>query len=552
MARSVYSINDDAVQSATASAAVLTDTTKIFGTLGANARFIGYRIINVTIPNAASIRHAYLKVYCASNTKSAFTYSLNGQAADNAAAFTTGVNDISGRSLTTASFSQKFHDLPDGYRIFDVTAIVQEIVNRGGWSSGNAIAFIFNNPSLSGVSTLSFTESGNAPEFGVIYDDSADSERSPTVSGTGAFVNPNNAFSSNNSYATTTNLDAQSQVYGTYGIPDLTGNTIDGILVKVEGNVSSTTNRSEFTIELSWDGGTTWTTAKRSFQFQTTDDNYFYGGADAWSHTFTASELTNANFKIRITNDFNGATTNDSNIDYVSVKVFYHTASTSVTVNPSVLSLVFSTQAPTVKYDYLTSANVQSATFSIPTPSVGVFITIAAAVLSAVFTTQAITVLTDAIIAVAVQTATFSIQSATIVINYLFGASPLEATFSQPPATASTVTLVTVAEQTATFSIPAITVITDAILSVATQTLTFSIPQSSILTDAIFSVAALTAVFSIPLVTIVTTTIINVAVQIATFSLPLPTIITESATTIKNYYTGGISAAKRMLRGLGF
>lgn len=324
MAKLLLSINNDADQNGIGDAAVLTNATKIFGSLSTNAEYIGYRITGVTIPNAATIRHAYIKVYCEAISTSTFTYSLKGEAVDNSAAFEATVNNLSNRTLTTAAFALLLHDLANNYRVFDVTAIVQEIVNRAGWASGNAMTFIFTVPSLSAIATLSHIESANAPEFAVIYDGSADSVCFPTVSVTGTYTNPNNAFSSNDLYATTVNLPTASQIYESFGIADLTDNTIDGILVQVEAKVNSTTDRSEYTIELSWDGGTTWTTLKRAFQFPIADSTHCYGGADAWSHTFIPSELTNINFKVRISNDFTSAT-NDASVDCISVQIFYRT-----------------------------------------------------------------------------------------------------------------------------------------------------------------------------------------------------------------------------------
>ena len=65
---------------------------------------------------------------------------------DNAAAFTTGASNISGRVKTTATVAWDTAALGgDGATFFptpDLTAIVQEIVNRVSWASGNAMAFM--------------------------------------------------------------------------------------------------------------------------------------------------------------------------------------------------------------------------------------------------------------------------------------------------------------------------------------------------------------------------------------------------------------------------
>ena len=326
MAKLTLTINDDAAQDDVGEAATLTNTSVVMGTSSTTIGWAGFRILNVTIPNAATIRHAYLKVHFGSiGTSATVQVDLKGEAADNPAAFAANVNDLSGRTLTTALVNgadYAIHDHAAGFFFFDVTAIVQEIVNRAGWASGNAMVFMFVSISASTIATISFTESANDPELAIIYDGSADSVRSPTVSGTGSYTNPNNAFASDNAVATTVNLTSAAQIYESFGIADLAGATIDGILVKVEARVSSTADRADYTIELSWDGGTTWTATKSSFQYDTADITMPYGGADTWGRTFVPSELTNANVKVRITNSF-AASTNDANVDWVNVQVFY-------------------------------------------------------------------------------------------------------------------------------------------------------------------------------------------------------------------------------------
>src|SRR3990167_5537930 len=335
MARLTYTINDDASQNRTSSVAVLNETIKMFGSLSTNASYIGYRITNVAIPNASTVRHAYLKVYVSSITSASnATVTVSCEAADNSAAFTASVNDLSSRTLTSASTAPVLSDLPEGFKVFDITTALQEVVNRAGWVSGNAITVLFTSPENSATALFHFTESSNDPEFRAIIDGSADSVRSPTVSGTGSYTNPNNAFSSNGAFATTTNLPSASQIYESFGIASLTGGTVDGILVSVEASVLSGSQEAQYTIELSWDGGTTWTTAKSAFQYTSTERTYLYGGADVWSHSFIPSEMTNTNFKVRITNDFR-VSTEDARVDWLNVQVFYTLTSSSASPSSS-------------------------------------------------------------------------------------------------------------------------------------------------------------------------------------------------------------------------
>jgi hypothetical protein len=108
----------------------------------------GYRFLAVTIPNGASITTATL-------TRTAYdTYSadpnvcrvyVSGEAADDATVFST----VAGNLNTTARPRSTAYavwtittQVADSEYTVDVTTIVQEIVNRAGWASGNALAIL--------------------------------------------------------------------------------------------------------------------------------------------------------------------------------------------------------------------------------------------------------------------------------------------------------------------------------------------------------------------------------------------------------------------------
>lgn len=108
---------------------------------------IGVRFQNVDIPQAATINDAYIEFEANGNTSDSTSGDIWGEDADDAAAYTAGSanSNISGRTKTTASAAwSNVETWEDGniYQTPDLTAIVQEIVNRGSWASGNAMAFI--------------------------------------------------------------------------------------------------------------------------------------------------------------------------------------------------------------------------------------------------------------------------------------------------------------------------------------------------------------------------------------------------------------------------
>jgi hypothetical protein len=108
-------------------------------------RTIGIRFQNITIPQGATITNAYLE-FTASEAKSGTTsLTFEGQASDNAPTFTTATNDITSRPKSSASVT--WSSVPSwstgvAYQTPNLSAIIEEIVNRSGWASGNSLVII--------------------------------------------------------------------------------------------------------------------------------------------------------------------------------------------------------------------------------------------------------------------------------------------------------------------------------------------------------------------------------------------------------------------------
>lgn len=121
------------------------------------------RFTNVTVPQGTTITSAYLTLTAYQTDTDTVDQRIRGFAEDNTANFS---SDPSGRSKTSAQRTQNQAGITNNQTYtYDVTAIVQEIVNRGGWSSGNALGFYFDlNSGLSGSShTLHFHSESSAP-----------------------------------------------------------------------------------------------------------------------------------------------------------------------------------------------------------------------------------------------------------------------------------------------------------------------------------------------------------------------------------------------------
>ena len=110
---------------------------------------IGLRFTNISVPADATITNAYITFRAvapdAPNTNSGATsLTIEGQAADNPATFPTTAYDITNRPRTAASvgWSPAAWTTGNDYNTPDLSAIVQELVDRGGWTSGNSMVFI--------------------------------------------------------------------------------------------------------------------------------------------------------------------------------------------------------------------------------------------------------------------------------------------------------------------------------------------------------------------------------------------------------------------------
>ena len=118
------------------------------GSDGGDVQIIGMRFQNIEIPQGTTILDAYIQFTVDETDSGPTSVTLFGQDIDNAPAFTGSPGNISGRTSTTASVT--WNNIPAwntvgaagaDQRTPDLTPIVQEIVNRGGWNAGNAMVF---------------------------------------------------------------------------------------------------------------------------------------------------------------------------------------------------------------------------------------------------------------------------------------------------------------------------------------------------------------------------------------------------------------------------
>jgi hypothetical protein len=136
---------------------------------------IGLRFRNISIPQGATITNAYIQFTCKQVTTDVVNLTINGQNSDNSNGFTETGWNISARPLTSSSAIW----IPQGWyvadeaganqRTPDLSSVVQEIVDRTQWASGNALTFIISGIGKSRTAYAYDGEAQKAPLLHIEY-----------------------------------------------------------------------------------------------------------------------------------------------------------------------------------------------------------------------------------------------------------------------------------------------------------------------------------------------------------------------------------------------
>jgi len=112
-------------------------------TISANSIYAGLRFLNVTIPPGSTVTAATLSLNISSLTYDDIDLDMYAEDTDDAGTFTTAASNVSGRTLTTATVQWIEGSAGAGVQVSpDISTIIQEVIDRGGWASGNDIAII--------------------------------------------------------------------------------------------------------------------------------------------------------------------------------------------------------------------------------------------------------------------------------------------------------------------------------------------------------------------------------------------------------------------------
>ncbi len=206
---------------------------------------VGIRIRNISVPQGATITGAYLEFVADEAQSVATSLTIKAEATGNAAAIPTTAYALTNKNKTNASVA--WANIPawtigNTYQSADISTIIQELVNRGDWSSGNAMTFIIEGSgtrtaeSFEGTARTKLfidyetTSSGNPAstsicEIAVVTINVAPVNDAPTATNGTATTNEDNPF--NGSVMTdVTEVDGDVLIMNTTPISDVSNGTL--------------------------------------------------------------------------------------------------------------------------------------------------------------------------------------------------------------------------------------------------------------------------------------------------------------------------------------
>ncbi len=98
---------------------------------------------------------------------------------------------------------------------------------------------------------------------------------------------------------------------------------VAGIQVRADVGLNNNAGANLLCVELSWNGGASWTVAQWTTVTGVAVSTYSLGAAnDTWGRTWAGTDFSNANFRVRLT-DVSDRTNKTFRLDYLSAQVTY-------------------------------------------------------------------------------------------------------------------------------------------------------------------------------------------------------------------------------------
>jgi len=182
-----------------------------------------------------------------------------------------------------------------------------------------------------GLQSAESDNSGNtftsAPSFtSTGYLSPSDQAADTSGGGNGFELNPTYAYGDDLLYATNADGAGDQHRYYTYGISLPSGSAVEGIRVRLDWWVDDAGGDNSMGVELSSNGGSTWTAAKTDTVESIREHTSVLGGAaDTWGRAWTPDDLSDANFRVHLTCNCTGTgcSSRDFYLDWVAVSVYY-------------------------------------------------------------------------------------------------------------------------------------------------------------------------------------------------------------------------------------
>lgn len=218
---------EDGEENASTGAVDLTNSDLEMPYDGSTLQIVGLRFTPVTVPQGSTIQSANIVFTSDEDQSGSTTVRIRGEASDNAAAFSTATFNISSRADTTAAVTWSSipawstGEVGSDTTTPDIKAIIQEIVNRPGWASGNALVItVDNSGTSSGNRRTAEQNSGSlGAQLNIVYTPSTgvggpptwDATAGPHTSGAYRFDGTNDCLRSKNNVASGDNNDINAE-----------------------------------------------------------------------------------------------------------------------------------------------------------------------------------------------------------------------------------------------------------------------------------------------------------------------------------------------------
>jgi hypothetical protein len=153
-----------------------------------NYQLVGMRFLDINIPQGATIVDASIQFACDETSSGSVSLTIQGQAADDAVGFSTTDNDAGNRTKTTAQVSwspaawDTVGEAGDDQLTPNLAAVIQEITDRSGWATGNAMAlFVSGSTAEKRVAESYDGTSSSAPQLTITYTMGEAENQAPTA-----------------------------------------------------------------------------------------------------------------------------------------------------------------------------------------------------------------------------------------------------------------------------------------------------------------------------------------------------------------------------------